>query len=101
MAMRCAERTGTGLMLWEHEFYMVMEPRYGAYLYQALEFRVGSNLPLEEVEGSTTKQKKEVWVRGVAYDARMRLRCMLGNLIKGNSGRAICSTRPFRMGTVM
>ena len=74
MAMRCAERTGTGLMLWQHEFYMVMEPRHGAYLYQALEFQVGSTLPLDEVEGSTIKQKKEVWVRGVAYAPALHVR---------------------------
>ncbi len=73
MAMRCAERTGTGLMLWQHEFYMVMEPRHGAYLYQALEFQV-STLPLDEVEGSTIKQKKEVWVRGVAYAPALHVR---------------------------
>ncbi len=65
--MRCAEHTGTCLMLWQHEFYMVMEPRHGAYLYQALEFQVGIKLPPDEVQGSTQKQKKEVWVRGVAY----------------------------------
>ena len=74
MAMRCAERTGTGMMLWQHEFYMVMEPRHGAYLYQALEFQVGSTLPLDEVEGSTIKQKKEVWVRGVAYAPALHVR---------------------------
>ena len=43
------------------------EPRYGAYLYQAVEFRVGSNLAADEVEGTTLKQRKEVWVLGVAY----------------------------------
>ena len=30
MAMRCAERTGSCTILWQHEFYMVKEPRYGA-----------------------------------------------------------------------
>ncbi len=53
---------------------MVMEPRHGAYLYQALEIQVGINLPPDEVQGSTQKQKKEVWVRGVAYAPA--LRCM-------------------------
>ena len=72
--MRCAERTGTCLMLWQHEFYMVMEPRHGAYLYQALEFQVGINLPPEEVQGSTQRQKKEVWVRGVAYAPALHVR---------------------------
>ncbi len=50
MAMRCAERTGSCTILWQHEFYMVKEPRYGAYLYQAVEFRVGINLAADEVE---------------------------------------------------
>ena len=72
--MRCAERTGTCLMLWQHEFYMVMEARHGAYLYQALEFQVGTNLPPVEVEGWTQKQKKEVWVRGVAYAPALHVR---------------------------
>ena len=53
---------------------MVKEPRYGAYLYQAVEFRVGSNLAADEVEGMTLQQRKEVWVRGVAYAPA--LRCM-------------------------
>jgi hypothetical protein len=45
---------------------MVMEPRYGAYLYQALEFKVGSRLSPDETKGRTLKEKNEVWVRGVA-----------------------------------
>jgi hypothetical protein len=39
---------------------MVKELRHGAYLYQALEFKVGSNLPLDEIARSIPKQKKEV-----------------------------------------
>ena len=53
---------------------MVMEARHGAYLYQALEFQVGTNLPPVEVEGWTQKQKKEVWVRGVAYAPALHVR---------------------------
>jgi hypothetical protein len=53
---------------------MVMEPRHGAYLHQALEFQVGSNLPHDEVDGSTAKQKMEVWVRGVAYAPTLHVR---------------------------
>jgi hypothetical protein len=49
MAMRCAERVGTCTMLWQHEFYMVNEPGHGAYVYQALEFKVGINLSPDEV----------------------------------------------------
>jgi hypothetical protein len=76
MAMRCAERSGTCklTMLWQHEFYMVNEPRHGAYLYEALEFTVGSNLALDEVAGWTPKQKVEVWVRGVAYAPSLHVR---------------------------
>ena len=74
MAMRCAERTGTGRMLWLHEFYMVMEPQYGAYLHQAIEFKVGSSLPPEELIGATKKVKKEVWVCGVAYAPALHVR---------------------------
>ncbi len=55
---------------------MVMEARHGAYLYQALEFQVGTNLPPVEVEGWTQKQKKEVWVLGArrAYAPALHLR---------------------------
>jgi hypothetical protein len=74
MAMRCAERVGMGTMLWKHEFYMVMEPQYGAYVYQALEFQVGTSLPADEVKGSSTKVKKEVWVCGVAYAPALHVR---------------------------
>ena len=74
MDLRCAERIGTCLMLWKHEFYMVLEPTYGAYVYQALEFKVGTSLPSEEVQGSSTKQKKETWVCGVAYAPALHVR---------------------------
>ncbi len=51
-----------GLILWQHEFYKVMEPRRGAYLYQTFEFT------------SKAKQKKEAWVRGVACAPTLRVR---------------------------
>lgn len=79
--MRCAERAGTTMMLWQHEFYMVIEPDphkpSGApmpYLYQALEFNFGPNLDPEDVEWAGAKQKKEVWVRGVAYAPALHAR---------------------------
>jgi hypothetical protein len=63
--MRCAERKGTSMMLWQHEFYMVIEPSPRGppkpYVYQALEFRVGVHLPKEEeVERMVRNQEKEV-----------------------------------------
>jgi hypothetical protein len=52
--MRCAECKGTSMMLWQHEFFMVIEPSPRGppkpYVYQALEFRVGVNLPEDQVE---------------------------------------------------
>ena len=74
MAMRCAERGETSTMLWKHEFYMVMEPKYVEYVYQALEFKVGTSLPAEEVMGMSTKVKKEVWVCGLAYAPALHVR---------------------------
>ena len=70
--MRCAERTGSSLLLWQHEFFMVFEkdPYRGPpkpYLYQAMEFRVGSLMPQEELKRLRKKQLDQVWVRGVAY----------------------------------
>ena len=79
--MRCAERAGTTMMLWQHEFYMVIEPDphkpSGApmpYVYQALEFNLGPNLDPEDVEWAGAKQKKGVWVRGVAYAPALHVR---------------------------
>jgi hypothetical protein len=56
MAMRCAERSGTCTMLWQHEFYMVNEPRHGAYLYQALELKVGSNASFPRRDGHQSRR---------------------------------------------
>jgi hypothetical protein len=64
--MRCAERKGTAMMLWKHEFFMVVEPAPRGppkpYVYQALEFRLGVHLPEDEVERMVRNQQKEVWV---------------------------------------
>ncbi len=80
MEMRCAERPGIGMMLWVHEFYMVIEADPGRpsgvpvpYLCQALEFKLGTNLDPEEVEG-WGKKKNEVWVCGVAYAPAFHVR---------------------------
>jgi hypothetical protein len=74
--VRCAERGGSSMLLWQHEFYFVLERdqfcrRLHAppkpYLYQALEFRNGSDLPEEAKVGLTRKELCEMWVLGVAY----------------------------------
>jgi hypothetical protein len=63
--VRCAERGGSEMMLWQHEFYFVLEREEISgrkktppkpYLYQALQFRKGSDLPEEEKQGMTRKQ---------------------------------------------
>jgi hypothetical protein len=53
---------------------MVMEVTYGEYVYQTLEFKVGSSLAPDELIGSTTKEKNGVWVRGVAYAPSLHVR---------------------------
>jgi len=74
--VRCAERGGSSMLLWLHEYYFVLERdqlcrRLHAppkpYLYQAMEFRNGSDLPEEAKVGMTRKQLCEMWVLGVAY----------------------------------
>ncbi len=65
---RCAERPGSEMLLWQHEFYFVLE-RDGSgppkpYIYQAIEFRKGSDLPEVEKENMSRKQLRETWVLG-------------------------------------
>ena len=75
---RCAERPGTSMLLWQHEFYFVLEsdgrrpPK--PYVYQALEFRKGSDLPEIEQENMSRKQLHETWVLGVAYAPALVIR---------------------------
>ncbi len=47
---RCAERPGTGMMLWLHEYYLVVVEKYNGGVpkpdvYQALKFSRGFDLP--------------------------------------------------------
>ncbi len=84
--MRCAERKGTAMILWQHEFFMVIEsaPRGPPtpYVDQALEFRLGVHLPEEEVERMVRNQQCEVWVCGVAYAPALVVRKLLTAEIK-------------------
>ena len=77
--MRCAERPRSSLLLWQHEYFLVVEkdPYRGPpkpYLHQALEFRVGSCMPAEEVQGLNEKELDKVWVRGRAYAPALHVR---------------------------
>ena len=76
------------MMLWQHEFFMVIEssPRGPPkpYVYQALEFRLGIHLPEEEVECMVQKQQEELWVLGLAYAPAFHVRkCSLAEMKKG------------------
>ena len=55
----------------QHEYYFVIEKYNGGppkpYIYQAVEFRKGSDLPEIEKENVSRKQLRATWVLGVAY----------------------------------
>ena len=81
--VRCAERGGSAMMLWQHEFYYVLEIEETSgrkkappkpYLYQALQFSIGRDLPDEEKIGLTRKQLGEMYVQGVAYAPARNIR---------------------------
>jgi hypothetical protein len=89
--IRCAERGMSAMLLWQHEFYFVLESEElcrrqhsppKPYLYQALEFRKGSDLPEEAKVGMTRKQLVEIWVLGVSYAPAANVR-MYGKRAQG------------------
>lgn len=68
--IRCAGRRDTTRLLWLHEFYVVHEgPRRKPvkYIYQALQFLMGSHLPEGEVENMTEKMRSSIWVLGICH----------------------------------
>ena len=74
--MQVAVRTtskGTSIPLWKHEFYAVCKTKgkfngsKDVYIYQALEFRAGSEMPLQCRNGLSAKQLAEIWVQGVYF----------------------------------
>ncbi len=74
--MQVAVRTtskGASIPLWKHEFYAVCKTKgkfNGAkdvYIYQALEFRAGSEMPLQCRNGLSAKQLAEIWMQGVYF----------------------------------
>ena len=65
---------GTSIALWQHEFYAVNTrkcrrntAKQEVDIYQALEFRKGSDMPEECREGLSEKQLEAIWVHGVYY----------------------------------
>ena len=86
---RCAERPGSGMLLWQHEYYFVIEKYNGGpprpYIYQAVEFRKGLELPEIEKENMSRKQLRATWVLEVAYAPALDVR-------KQSRRKAICFT---------
>jgi hypothetical protein len=81
--VRCAERGGSAMMLWQHEFYYVLEIEETSgrnkappkpYLYQALQFSIGRDMPDDEKKGMSRKQLGEMYVQGVAYAPARNIR---------------------------
>ena len=66
------------MLLWLHEYYLVVEKYNGGvpkpYVYQALEFRRGCDLPLIEKENMSRNQLGATWVLGVAYAPAIDIR---------------------------
>ena len=65
---------GTSIALWQHEFYAVNTrkcrrntAKQEVDIYQALEFRKGSDKPEECRVGLSEKQLEAIWVQGVCY----------------------------------
>ncbi len=65
---------GTSIALWRHEFYAVFTQKLRGKaakndidIYQALEFRTGSDMPVECRAGLSEKERTAIWVHGVYY----------------------------------
>ncbi len=64
---------GTSVSLWKHEFYAVCKIKGKSKapkdlsIYQALEFRTGSEMPLQCRNGLSVKRLSEIWVQGVYF----------------------------------
>jgi hypothetical protein len=68
--IKCAGRKRTSRLLWLHEFYIVygnQRKKKNPYIYQALQFLVGAQLPEGAVREMSDKQRCEIWVLGICY----------------------------------
>ena len=69
--LKCAGRTRTSRLLWLHEFFIVYgnanrKQKY-PYVYQALQFLFGAQLPDGVIPDMNEGQRREIWVLGVSY----------------------------------
>ena len=69
--IRCAVRKRTSRLLWLHEFFHVHESARSKnkfpWVYEALQFKVGAQLPEGVVEEMSEWMRQEIWVLGVCY----------------------------------
>ena len=77
-AIRCAGRKRTARLLWLHEFFRVYECARSKnkfpWIYQALQFKVGAQLPQGVVQDMSDTMRNEIWVLGVCYVPVMYIR---------------------------
>jgi hypothetical protein len=77
-AIRCAGRKRTSRLLWLHEFFRVYECARSKnkfpWIYQALKFKVGAQLPEGVVQEMSDTMRNEIWVLGVCYVPVMYVR---------------------------
>ena len=69
--LKCAGRARTSRLLWLHEFFIVYgnanrKHKY-PYVYQALQFLFGAQLPEGVMPDMNERQRREIWVLGVSY----------------------------------
>jgi hypothetical protein len=68
--IRCAGRKGTTRLLWLYEFFVVnegtMKQPHGS-IYLALQFLLGSHLPVGAVPNMTEDMSRDIWVLGISH----------------------------------
>jgi hypothetical protein len=69
--IRCAGRNRTSRLLWLHEYFRAYERAHTKnkfpYIYQALQFMVGAQLPVGVIDDMSDALRGEIWVLGVCY----------------------------------
>ena len=82
-AMQVAVRMpskGTYVTLWMHEHFAVYQNKWKPKgkrefdIYQAMEFRIGGDMPVDCRVGLSEKELAEIWVKGIYYAPAARIR---------------------------
>lgn len=69
-AIKCALRQRSSRLLWLHEFFVVYgnkRKKKNPYVYQALQFLFGADVPVGSIPEMSEKNRREIWVLGVCY----------------------------------